>query len=522
MKSEMMPTAARKWTQWLSGAALIALGVGVLWWLNRPAAEEMTPEAAETPLPETITLAPESLQLAELGIETLRPRDLTRVLRLFGQVEPMPENLVNLNSRVTGRVLEIRAHVGDRVRQGQVLAVLDSEEIHRAEVAYAQAKRQLAFARAELERRKQLAQLGAYSNPALEEARTRLASARAELRAAEAEHRNAQNAVQAAQSQLAKVNTALQQANAQLARAERLLQAQLIAQQEYEAIRANAQQAQADVEIAQAQLQSARAALQSAEARLNAAREAYTIAQQQAERAEQIFRGQYLTSKEVADAEAAYRQAQLALEAALDELRLLGGKPDGGHKLVITAPFDGRIADLQVTVGETVTPDKPMFRIVNTDAVWATFDLYSEDLPYVRVGQKLRFTTDSVPGRVFEATVQLIMPEADANSRVVKVRCAVSNPDPKLKPGVFLQAELPIVLERNALIVPAEAVQTIEGKPYLFVATGRDGEFALRPVQLGQTVNNSVVVRRGVQFGERVVTRNASLLTGALFGGGEE
>jgi multidrug efflux pump subunit AcrA (membrane-fusion protein) len=65
-------------------------------------------------------------------------------------------------------------------------------------------------------------------------------------------------------------------------------------------------------------------------------------------------------------------------------------------------------------------------------------------------------------------------------------------------------------------------VQTLEGKPYLFVATGRDGEFALRPVQLGQTVNNSVVVRRGVQPGERVVTRNASLLTGALFGGGEE
>ncbi|MCL6536146.1 MAG: efflux RND transporter periplasmic adaptor subunit [Armatimonadetes bacterium] len=522
MSSETMSTGARKWMQWLSGAVIIALGVGALWWLNRPAAEEMTPADNAARLPETITLSPESLQLAELGIETLRPRDLTRVLRLFGQVEPIPENLVNLNSRVTGRVLAIRAHVGDRVQQGQVLAVLDSEEIRRAEVAYAQAKRQLAFARAELERRRRLAQLGAYSTPALEEARARLAAARAELRAAEADQRAAQNAVQTAQAQLAKANTALQQANAQLARAERLLQAQLIAQQEYEAICAQAQQAQADVEIAQAHLQSARAALQSAEARLNAAQESYTIAQQQAERAEQIFRGQYLASKEVADAEAAYRQAQLALEAALDELRLLGGQPDGGHQLVITAPFDGRIADLKVTVGETVTPDKPMFRIVNTDAVWASFDLYPEDLPYVRVGQKLRFTTDSVPMRTFEATIQLIMPETDANSRVVKARCTVSAPDPKLKPGVFLQAELPIVLERNALIVPAEAVQTLEGKPYLFVATGRDGEFALRAVQLGQKTDSGVVIRSGVQPGERVVTRNASLLTSALFGGGEE
>lgn len=88
--------------------------------------------------------------------------------------------------------------------------------------------------------------------------------------------------------------------------------------------------------------------------------------------------------------------------------------------------------------------------------------------------------------------------------------------------GVFLQAELPIVLERNALIVPAEAVQTLEGKPYLFVATGRDGEFALRAVQLGQKTDSGVVIRSGVQPGERVVTRNASLLTSALFGGGEE
>lgn len=522
MKNETLSMTSRKWTSWMGGVALIALGVGALWWLNRPAMEETVPTQEEAAPPESITLSPESLQLAEVTIETLRPRDLTRTLRLFGQVEPMPNNLVNLNSRVTGRVLEIRAQVGDRVKRGQVLAVLDSEEIHRAEVAYAQAKRQVEFARAELERRKRLAQLGAYSNPALEEARARLAAARAELRAAEADHRAAQNTVQTAEAQLAKANTALQQAEIQLARADRLLQAQLIAQQEYDALRAQRAQAQADVAIAEAQLQSAQSALQSATARLNAARETLQLAEQQAQRAEQIFRGQYLTSKEVAEAEAAYKQAQLALEAALDELRLLGGRPDGGHKLVLTAPFDGRIAALSVTIGETVTPDKPIFRIVNTDAVWATFDLFPEDLAYVQVGQTLRFTTDSVPGRTFEATIQLIMPETDPDTRVVKVRCVVNSPDPKLKPGVFLQAELPIVLERDVLVVPVEAVQMLEGTPHLFVATGREGEFALRPVELGRKVDNFVVVRGGVQAGERIVTRNASLLTGTLFGGGEE
>ncbi|MFN7162676.1 MAG: hypothetical protein ACK4NB_06400 [Fimbriimonadales bacterium] len=60
--------------------------------------------------------------------------------------------------------------------------------------------------------------------------------------------------------------------------------------------------------------------------------------------------------------------------------------------------------------------------------------------------------------------------------------------DPRLKPRLFVRAELPIVPERDALVVPAEAIQRIAGEPYLFVATGREGEFALRKVQPGQTV----------------------------------
>ncbi|GIV07433.1 MAG: hypothetical protein KatS3mg017_0635 [Fimbriimonadales bacterium] len=640
MKTEPMAqtVAPRRWGQIVSVGIVVVIGVGLLWWLNRPAPEEIATNQTTATLPETVTLSSESLELARLEIRTLQFEPLMRTLTLFGQIEPLPENLVNLNSRVTGRVLEIRAHVGDTVKRGQVLAVLDSEEIYRAEVNYAQAKRQLEFARAELERRKRLAQLGAYSNPALEDARAKLAQARAELQAAEADARAAQNAVETAQAALSKAQTHLQQTRAQLSRAERLLQAQLIAQQEYESIRAQYEIAQAEVQSAQAQLDSARAAQQAAATRLQTARETFQIAQQQAERAEQVFKGQYLNAKEIADAEANYRQAQLALEAALDELRLLGGKPDGGHQLVLTAPFDGRIAALEVTVGETVTPDKPIFRILNTNAVWVSFDIHPDDLPYVRTGQSLRFSVDSVPNTQFEATVQLLMPEADPNKRVVKARCVVSNPDSRLKPGLFVRAELPVVIEPRALVVPAEAVQAalevtvgetvtpdkpifrilntnalwvsfdihpddlpyvrtgqslrfsvdsmpntqfeaavqllmpeadpnkrvvkarcvvsnpdsrlkpglfvraelpvviepralvvpaeavqrIEGKPYLFVATGREGGFALRPVQLGQTVNNQVVIRDGVKAGERVVVRNASLITGMLFGGGEE
>lgn len=495
-------------------------GAGIWWWSRSPApAPEAQSEEPSHTLPEVVELDSESLQLADLGIERVSVQPLTRTLTLYGQIEAHPEAVVNLNSRVTGRVLELRAHVGQRVRRGQVLAILDSEEIYRAEVNYARAKRNVAFAKAELARRKRLAQLGAYANPALEEARSRWSQAQAEHRAAEADYQAAQQAVRQAEAERHRAQIALNQAESQLARAERLLQAQLISRQEYESLQAQRESARAALQMAQAQLEAAQAQLQNARARLENARAQLQIAQQQLQRAQQVYQGQYLTSKEVAEAEAQLAQAQLELEAALDELHLLGGKPDGGHKLTLVAPFDGRIAALQVTVGETVTPDKPIFRILNTDTVWVSFDLYPEDVPFVKPGMPVEFSLPEDAGKRYTAEIQMVMPEADPHARTVKARCVVRNPDALLKPGTFVEGKLTLRLSEPQLLVPLSAVQEIEGKPYVFVATDSPNRFQLREVVLGQRNDTYAVVRSGLKPGERIVVRNSSLLKGMLVGG---
>ncbi len=503
----------------------ILLGIAVagagIWWLGRSSSTDAEPSAEEPShtVPDVVELDPESLQLADLSIEPVAVRPLTRTLTLYGQIEAYPEAVVNLNSRVTGRVLELRAHVGQWVRRGQVLAVLDSEEIHRAEINYAQAKRKVAFAQAELARRKRLAQLGAYSNPALEEARSRWNQAQAEYRAAEAEHQAAQQAVRQAEAERHRAQVALSQAESQFARAERLLHAQLISKQEYESLQTQRESARAALQIAQAQLESAQARLQHAAARLENTRTQQQIAQQQLQRAQQIYQGQYLTSKEIADAEAQLAQAQLELEAALDELNLLGGKPNGGHKLTLTAPFDGRIAELRVTVGETVTPDKPIFRIVNTDAVWVSFDLYPEDVPFVKPGALVEFTLSSGVGKRYTAEIQMIMPEADPHTRTVKARGMVRNPDGALKPGTFVEGKLTLRITEPQVAVPPIAVHEIEGKPCVFVATESPNRFVIREVALGVRNDTHVVVRAGLKPNERIVVRNSSLLKGMLIGG---
>lgn len=524
MRTESLRTKPKSFLKAIPALLVVLIGASLFWWLERDIPEsEMSVEApAEMTLPEFVVLGEGSAELASLSVEVVPFGALKRTLNLYGRIEPIAEQLVNLNSRVTGRVLELRARVGDTVRQGQIVAVLDSEEIHRAEIAYAQAQRKLEFARKELERRKRLAELGVYANPALEEARQRYAQAESERRAAESDLRGAQQAVRREESALQRAQAHLQQVQRQLERAQTLRQAQLIAEQEYEAIQTQYTTAQAEVRSAEAQLETARAQLESAQARLNSAQTQYELAQQQLERATALFKGQYLTTKEVAEAEALYREAELELEAAKDELALLGGHPNGGHRLEVRAPFAGRITDLYVAVGETVTPDKPLMRLLNADAVWAVFEVYPDDAGRVQPGLSLQFRTNTLPDRAFTAVVQQIAPETDPNKQTLRLLCTVSNPQKLLKPNQFIEGQLEVEVGDPVVHVPAEAVHRIGDQRVAFVATDQPNRYAVRKVVVGEPVSGRVPVLQGLKRGERVAVRNSALLKGILVGGGEE
>ncbi|MFQ3610798.1 MAG: efflux RND transporter periplasmic adaptor subunit [Fimbriimonadales bacterium] len=524
MKAESLKTKPKPFIKAVPVLVVVLIGASLFWWLERGSSKSETGVEAPTELslPEFVVLSEGSADMASLSVEVAPRSVLKRTLNLYGRIEPIAEQLVNLNSRVTGRVLELRARVGDTVCQGQIVAVLDSEEIHRAEIAYAQAQRKLEFARKELERRRRLAELGVYANPALEEARQRHAQAQSERHTAESEVRMAQQSVRREESALQRAQAHLQQVQRQLERAQTLRQAQLIAEQEYEAIQTQHATAQTEVRSAEAQLETARAQLESAQARLRSAQTQYELAQQHLERATALFKGQYLTTKEVAEAEALYREAELELESAKDELALLGGRPDGGHRLEVRAPFTGRITDLYVAVGETVTPDKPLMRLLNADAVWAAFEVYPDDAGLVKPGLSLQFKTNILPDRVFTAVVQQITPETDPNKQTLRLLCTVSNPQGLLKPNQFIEGQLEVAVGDPVVHVPAEAVHRIGEQRVVFVATDQPNRYAVREVVVGEPVSGRVPVQQGLKQGERVAVRNSALLKGILVGGGEE
>jgi cobalt-zinc-cadmium efflux system membrane fusion protein len=498
-----------------------------------------------------VRFTPEAL--AKAGIE-VRPVISTSVqshLQVTGTIEPNIAGLVKVTPRVAGKITSLRATIGDLVRTGQVLATMTSTELATAQAQYRQAGARVAAARANLRRQRQLASFGEFGQHKVQDARgsfnaaqgdvnevlAEINAARNEVAEAEAAQAAAQSEVVGAESDVAAAETVVAQAETQVEvtrsrfnRQDVLLKEELTSRQDWEQARADYQKAQTDVLAAQAAVRSARAKqstasarakqakslidtqrarLRQAQAKRVAALERLTIAAEALEREEKVYRSGVFASKEVADAEAALRQAEIERDAAVDAVCLFGGTPGGGNTLAVAAPLAGRITERAVTAGETVSPEKPLFTVVNLETVWVQLNVYPRDLSSIRAGLPVTLTTESVPGKQFAGTVAHVGDVVDETTRTVKVRCVIPNPSGLLKPEMFVRGRIATPARRRGIAVPRDAVQTHEGKTVVFIQGDHPGEFEAKEVQTGETLGGRTVIASGLQPGDPVVTRGA-------------
>ena len=123
--------------------------------------------------------------------------------------------------------------------------------------------------------------------------------------------------------------------------------------------------------------------------------------------------------------------------------------------LTIYAPFGGVVIEKLRQQGERVKRGDRLFTVADLSQVWVEMDAYESDLPWLRYGQELTFTTESLPGQKFSGTIGFINPTLNERMRTVKVRVIVPNPAGKLKPGMFVSGNVQAQLgEEGGLIAP--------------------------------------------------------------------
>jgi RND family efflux transporter MFP subunit len=212
-------------------------------------------------------------------------------------------------------------------------------------------------------------------------------------------------------------------------------------------------------------------------------------------------RQQYLAA--VNSAEQSYR----SLQAARARVALAKKAMDD---TAVTAPFDGIVAERVVSVGDYVSRGTRVATIVRIDPVRVVLTVPEQAISLIHEGQMVKLTVDAYPNEVFEAKVRYVSPALRADQRALTVEAIASNPDGRLKPGLFATAMIQRPTSEPALLVPENAIETVSGTSRVYVIA--NGKAEERIVTLGERVNGLVELTSGVTAGEHVAVNPAGRL----------
>ena len=171
--------------------------------------------------------------------------------------------------------------------------------------------------------------------------------------------------------------------------------------------------------------------------------------------------------------------------------------------LTLLSPFRGVVQSVPVEQGKSVKTGDLLVEVADLSVVWLWAEFYENELSMLQVGQELIITAKSYPGQNFDGTISLIDPFLDATKRTAKVRIDIPNPDFKLRPGMYVNAELEMDMG-EALTIPVSAVMPTGTRNIVFVDKG-EGRLEPRIVQLGTKYGDIYAVQSGLQENERVV-----------------
>lgn len=230
-----------------------------------------------------------------------------------------------------------------------------------------------------------------------------------------------------------------------------------------------------------------------------------------------------ISQERYTELEKACRAREAALQAARDELRTQWASMESLkaevklaqkrlNDTVMRAPFDGAISQKHVSPGQYVKENTTILTLVKTNPMRLRVEIPETAAGTVRIGGTLTFTTDAVPGAEFRAVVRELNPSLDARSRSLTAEARLNSPDPRLRPGMFVQVRLVLQHDAQVVMVPKQAIYSLAGLTKVFVI--RDGKAVECRVPPGQEIDGWVEVPADqVHAGEPVAVERVPFLT---------
>ena len=186
----------------------------------------------------------------------------------------------------------------------------------------------------------------------------------------------------------------------------------------------------------------------------------------------------------------------------------------------IYAAISGVVTDRKAAVGDYVNRGQVLFEITNLNKVWIMLDAYENDIETIQTGDKINFTANSFPNKVFSAKVTFIDPILESGTRSIKVRAEVKNTSGMLKPGMFVIATIESSTgkqQSEGVLIPGSAILWTGQKSIVYreVESAESPAFEMVQVELGPSSGEMQWVVSGLSVGDKVVTNGVFAVDGA-------
>lgn len=418
-----------------------------------------------------ITFPQESWAAAGIILESAKQSEFNQVIELTGKIALNDDHVAHVFPMVEGRVEEVKIQFGDRVKKGELLVVVQSQEVGQGMLELYKHRIQKEF----IETKDRWTQEVTTNTLALIE----LMRGGADIEEIETQLSN--RSMGEYRDQLMSAYISNYKSRKDVDRLEPLSERGAVAGKQL-------LQAESD-------LNAARATLQSFEEQI----------QQDAKQAAAI---------------SAQAVKEIQTTVAVDEtnLKILGfddaaladidpaKQGEAISHYPVYAPFDGTIITKDVVLLERVGPERQILSIADLSTVWVSADIYEEHLPLLKQLENaaINVRADAWPDKEFQAKVFYTGDLVDEASRTISLRALADNSEGLLKPGMFVNVQIPSAKPTDVLQVPNAAIQEHEGKSFVYVNVGGDN-FERRDVTRGARNADMTEIVTGLKAGEQVV-----------------
>jgi cobalt-zinc-cadmium efflux system membrane fusion protein len=238
--------------------------------------------------------------------------------------------------------------------------------------------------------------------------------------------------------------------------------------------------------------------------------------QKSLQRQRELYEAGVVARKELDAAEAEAARAQAEVQRAASRTKLYGSTAGVNQSLAIVSGVSGFVVERNITPGQELRPDQagagtpPLFVVSDPTSLWVQVDARESEAGTLRPGATFELTVPSLGNQKFEGRITAAADFIDPGTRTIKVRGLVDNRDRRLKAEMLATARVERMLG-NGVLVPAQAV-SLRGTDHWVMVQVQPGVFEPRDVVIGYQGPKEVLVTRGLEAGDQVVSDNLLLL----------